>query len=95
MLRLLSLLLPHIAEKVLSFAFKRVLLGAGLGLVTFGITQSVYSILLDYVKDTFSNLSAIFYLINICGLDVAISYILSAIAIRLTMNAGKLSLRKI
>ncbi|ENX56859.1 hypothetical protein F885_03015 [Acinetobacter higginsii] len=95
MLRLLSLLLPYLAEKVLSFAFKKLLLGAGLGLVTFGITQGVYSILLNYVKDSFSMLSALFYLIDICGLDVAISYILSGISIRLTMNAGKLSLRKI
>jgi Protein of unknown function (DUF2523) len=94
MIRLLLMLVPFLAEKVLSFAFKKLLVGAGLGLVTFGITQGVYSILLNYVKDSFSMLSAMFYLINICGLDVAISYILSGIAIRLTMNAGKLSLRK-
>ncbi|WP_151766037.1 DUF2523 family protein [Acinetobacter colistiniresistens] len=94
MIRLILMLVPFLAEKVLSFAFKKLLVGAGLGLVTFGITQGVYSILLNYVKDSFSMLSAMFYLINICGLDVAISYILSGIAIRLTMNAGKLSLRK-
>lgn len=95
MIRGLVFLLMYVGEKFLSTAFKKLLLGAGLGLVSFGLSQSFFSILLNYVNNQFQQLSGLFYLIDLAGVDVAISYILSAISIRITMDAGKLSIRKL
>lgn len=95
MIRGLVFLLMYVGEKFLSTAFKKLLAGAGLGLASFALTQSVFSILLNYVNNQFQQLSGLFYLIDLAGIDVAISYVVSAISIRLTMNVGKLSLRKL
>ena len=79
----------------LSSGVKKLLTGAGLGLVTFGISQAMFSTLLGYVQNNFGALGDIFWLIDLSGLDVALSYVVSGISIRLTMNAGKISLRKL
>lgn len=94
MIRGLVWILLFVFEKVLSTAFKKLLIGAGLGLTTFVLTQSMFTIFLNYVHSRFNLLSDLFYLIDLTGLDIALSYVVSAISIRLTMSAGKLSLRK-
>lgn len=94
MINLLRLLLVYLAEKVLSFAFKRLLWGAGLGLVAYGVSQGLYNMLLSYVQSNFANLASFFYLIDLTGLDIAISLVLSAVAMRMLLNAGRFTLRK-
>lgn len=79
----------------LSSGVKRLLTGAGLGLGTFVLSQTMFSILLGHVKNNFGALGDIFWLISLSGLDVALSYVISGISIVLTMNAGKISLRKL
>lgn len=93
--KLLVMVLLYVFEKVLSFAFKKLLIGAGIGLASFGITQLIFNSLLSYVQNNFAQLHSFFFLIDLCGLDISISYVISAISIRITMNAGKLAFRKI
>lgn len=93
--KLLVIVLYYVFEKVLSFAFKKVLVGAGIGLASFGISQLIFNSLLSYVQNNFAQLHSFFFLIDLCGLDISISYVISAISIRITMNAGKLAFRKI
>lgn len=92
--KLITMVLFYVIEKVLSFAFKKVLIGAGIGLASFGVTQLIFNSLLNYVQTNFAQLHSFFFLIDLCGLDVALSYVISAVSIRITMNAGKLGLRK-
>ena len=92
--KLLVMVLLYVFEKVLSFAFKKVLVGAGIGLASFGITQLIFNSVLSYVQNNFAQLHSFFFLIDLCGLDVAISYVISAISIRITLTAGKLGFRK-
>ena len=91
---LLYALLISVAEKVLSFAFKKMLVGAGIGLASFGLSQLAFSMMLDYVNARFNFLSSIFFLIDLSGIDEALSFIISAVSITLATNAGKLALRK-
>lgn len=79
----------------LSSGLKKILTGAGLGLGTFVLSQTMFSSLLSHVQNNFGALGDIFWLIDLSGLDVALSYVVSGISIRLTMNAGKISLRKL
>ena len=79
----------------LSSGVKKLLTGAGLGLGTFVVSQTMFSSLLGHVKNNFGALGDIFWLISLSGLDVALSLVISGISIRLTMNAGKISLRKL
>lgn len=92
---LLYTVLIAVAEKVLSFAFKKMLIGAGIGLASYGLSQVMFSQLLDYVNERFTFLSSIFFLIDLAGVDEALSFIISAVSFRLAANAGKLALRKI
>lgn len=88
-------ILLYVLEKILSFAFKKVLIGAGLGLATFALSQSLFSMFLSYVTDRFNELSALFWLVDLAGIDIALSYIISAVSIRLALGSSKLALRKI
>lgn len=93
--RTILTILLYVMEKVLSYAFKKILIGAGIGLVSFTLTQSAFSFFLSYVHERFNALSAIFFIIDLSGLDIAMSYVISAVSIRITMNAGKLAFRKL
>ncbi|RZG66680.1 DUF2523 domain-containing protein [Acinetobacter wuhouensis] len=92
---IIAAVLLYVLEKVLSFAFKKLLIGAGIGLASFALTQTAFSFFLDFVHARFNDLASIFFIIQLTGLDVALSYVISAVSIRLTMNAGKLAFRKI
>lgn len=88
-------LLLTLSSKVLSFAFKKLLLGAGIGLGSFVVSQLMFNQLLDFVHARFELLSSIFFLIDMAGVDEGLSFIISGISFKITMNAGKLALKKI
>ncbi|MFU8926148.1 DUF2523 family protein [Acinetobacter puyangensis] len=94
MIKILWVVLLWLGEKLLSFAFKRILYGAGLGLVAYGVSQGLFNMLLSYVQSNFALFSPLFYLISISGLDVFISMILSAISTRMMFDTGRFTLRK-
>lgn len=95
MSRILAFLFMWVIEKTLSFAFKKLLYGAGLGLVAYGVSQGLFNMLLNYVQSNFGMLGSLFYLIDLSGTDIALSLVISAIATRLMFNAGKFSFRKL
>lgn len=81
---------------LLSGLLKRVLLGAGIGLISFTVQQVIYSQILSYLQNNFRNLHSLtLVMFELSGLSIALSLIVSAVGIRMTMNTGKLALRKI
>lgn len=95
MVKILSLLFLWVGEKILSFAFKKLLYGAGLGLVAYGVSQGLFNMLLNYIQSNFGILGSLFFLIDLSGTDIALSLVISAIATRLMFNAGRFSFRKL
>lgn len=73
---------------------KNSLTGAGLGLGSYVALQALYETFLSHLQGNFSQLANIFYAINMSGLDVALSIVVSAINIRIFMNSKQLFLRK-
>lgn len=93
--KLIVMVLIYVSEKVLSFAFKKVLIGAGVGLVAFGVTQLAFNKGLEHVQNSMNVFSAGFYLIDLSGIDIFLALIFSAISLRISLNSGKLGLRKL
>ncbi len=74
---------------------KNSLKGAGLGLGSYVALQALYATFLSYLHSNFSQLANIFYAINLSGLDVALSIVVSAVNIRIFMNSKQIFVRKI
>lgn len=74
---------------------KNVLQGAGLTLGTASISMIAFTTALNHFKDHVNSISAeILGLAGLAGLDVFFSLILGAIVTRMTMQNGKLFLKK-
>ena len=90
-----SSLLTSVIEFTSRSFIKNALKGAGLGLGTYMVLQGLYTSFLGYLKSNFAMLSDIFYAINLTGLDVGLSIILSAFSIRIYLNSQQVFVRKI
>ena len=91
----LASLLTKVSESVLSTSVSKMLKGAGVGLATFGITQAVYNMALNKLHESFAQLVDFFFVINLSGLSIALSLIVSAIGIKVSISSQKLALRKL
>ena len=72
---------------------KNSLTGAGLGVGSYVLLRELYDQFLSYLQSNFANLSTIFYAINLSGLDVALSIVISAVGIRIYLNSQQVFLR--
>lgn len=90
----LSSLLVKVSDVILSGSVKKMLTGAGVGLATFGITQAVYLMALNRLHESFAQMANFFFAINLSGLSVALSLIVSAIGIKVTLSSQKLAFKK-
>lgn len=81
---------------LLGSAFKRILLGSGLALVS---SQVILTLIQTYISYALSNTSfgtsSVLSFLGISGSDVAISVLIGAITARATIEASKLGLKKI
>lgn len=85
-----------IGTYLLGSAVKRILIGAGLGLVS---SQVILSIIDIYINKAMNNMSfgastAIQFL-GISGADVALSVLIGALITRATLEASKIGLKKL
>lgn len=90
-----SSLLTSVIEFTSKSFVKNSLAGAGLGLGTYAVMQTLYYSFLSYLQSNFSQLASIFYAINLTGLDVALSILVSAVGIRIYLNSQKVFIRKL
>lgn len=90
-----STLLTGVIEFCSKSFVKNSLKGAGLGLGSYVVLQAIYSIFLSYLQSNFSQLANIFYAINLSGLDVALSILVSAINIKIFINSKQIFIRKL
>lgn len=74
---------------------KNSLKGAGLGLGSYVVLQGLYSVFLSYLQSNFNQLANIFYAINMSGLDVGLSILVSAINIKIFMGSKQIFIRKL
>lgn len=74
---------------------KRVLLGAGLGLVSGAATLIVINYYINKIVSSAGAIGDMAAILHIGGMDTAISIIVGAIVVRATLGATKLSLSKI
>lgn len=81
---------------LLGSALKRVLLGAGLALVSSQAIQSLIDVYIGKALNgmNFAGSSAIMFL-GLSGADVAISILIGALAARAMIEASKIGLRKV
>lgn len=91
----LSTLLNNTMEFFSKSFVKNSLKGAGLGLGSYVAMQALYATFLSYLQSNFNLLADIFYAINLTGLDVALSILVSAINIKIFMNSKQIFLRKL
>lgn len=91
----LSSVLHGVMEFFSKSLVKNSLKGAGLGLGSYVAMQALYSTFLSYLQTNFNLLADIFYAINLTGLDVALSILVSAINIKIFMNSKQIFLRKL
>lgn len=91
----LSTLLTSVIEFCSKSFVKNSLKGAGLGLGSYLAMQTLYATFLSYLQSNFSQLASIFYAINMSGLDVGLSILVSAINIKIFMNSKQIFIRKL
>lgn len=90
----LSSLIFKVTELTSKSFIKNSLQGAGLALGSYAVIQTIYSAFLSYLHNNFNQLANIFYAINLTGLDVAFSMLISAINVRIFLNSKQIFLRK-
>lgn len=90
----LSNILTKVSDVVLSDAGQKVIGNMGLALFTYGASQLVFNQAISVVNNYWSGLGSVMYLFGISGADVALSMVLSAIAVRVAMNSAKVGLTK-
>lgn len=91
----LSTLLYSTMEFFSKSIVKNSLKGAGLGLGSYVVLQGLYSVFLSYLQTNFNQLANIFYAINMSGLDVGLSILVSAINIKIFMGSKQIFIRKL
>lgn len=91
----LSTLLHSTMEFFSKSIVKNSLKGAGLGLGSYVVLQGLYSVFLSYLQSNFNQLANIFYAINMSGLDVGLSILVSAINIKIFMGSKQIFIRKL
>lgn len=80
----------------LSGFIKRILAGAGIGLVSFVAQQAIFNAFINYLRTNINLLSSLtIIMFDLSGIFICLSLIVSAIGIRMTMNSGKLAFRKL
>lgn len=80
---------------LLAGAIRRMLTGAGLTLATASVTNTVLNSLIDDLKEEISQMPELaLALINLSGVDVAISLMLSAVLTRNAISSAQLFLAK-
>ncbi|WP_047429783.1 DUF2523 family protein [Acinetobacter sp. neg1] len=88
--------LMWIGSFFLSSFLKRILAGAGIGIISFMAQQVIYSQFLNYLQGSFKTLHALtLIMFDLSGLSISLSLVVSSVGIRMTMNSGKLAFRKI
>lgn len=90
----LANILTKVSDLILSDVGQKVIKNTGLALFTYGATQLVFSQAMNVVYQYWSGLGSVFYLFGISGADVALSMVLSAIAVRVAMNSAKVGVTK-
>lgn len=90
-----STILTSVIEFTSKSFFKTSLTSAGIGFGSYLVMRETYDQFLSYTTQNFYNLTTILYAINLTGLDVGLSIILSAIGIRVYLNSQKIFLRKL
>lgn len=91
----LSALLSKIIDLSSRSFVKKSLTGAGLGLGSYVAMQAAYDSFLSHIHSNWANLANIFYAINLSGLDIALSMLISAVGVRVYLNSQRVFLRKI
>lgn len=91
----LSTLLVSVGDFLFKTAVKKMLIGAGVGLVTFEVLQNLYSAFLSMLQQYFSQLANLLFAINLTGIDVGMSMIVSAIGVRIAIGSQKLAFSKL
>ncbi|MCU4377945.1 DUF2523 family protein [Acinetobacter haemolyticus] len=95
-MNLLFQALMWIGSFFLSSFLKRILAGAGIGIISFVAQQMIYTQFLNYLQSHFNILSALtIIMFDLSGLSIALSLVVSSVGIRMTLNSGKLAFRKI
>lgn len=89
-----SSLLYNVTQFFSKGLIKNSLQGAGLALGSYAVIQTIYSAFLSYLQSNFGQLVNIFYAINLSGLDVALSMLISAVNVRIFLNSKQIFLRK-
>lgn len=86
-------LLYQMFQSLLAMGAKRVLLGAGLGLVSYATFSTVLrTIILGAAAEMQSGSAVALAYLSLSGLDVALSLVFSAVLVRSTMMGATLSL---
>lgn len=91
----LATLIYRVGQSLLEIGIKKLLTGAGLGLATYA---SISTLLDKLISDANANLSnadlKVLSIIGLTGIDVALSLILSACVIRVTISNSSVFLVK-
>lgn len=85
-----------IGSYLLGTALKRILIGAGLGLVS---SQAILSIINIYIQKATNNMNfgagTVMQFLGLSGADIALSVLIGALIARATLEASKIGLKKL
>ncbi|MFB2579387.1 MULTISPECIES: DUF2523 domain-containing protein [unclassified Acinetobacter] len=91
----LNAMLYSVGESLLSVSVKKVLSGAGLGLVTYaGMTKALEKIISDANAQLSQGDGAVLSILGLGGIDTCLSIILSACVIRMTIYGSQIRIIK-
>lgn len=95
MAKSLSELLYRLGESLLSVSIKKALTGAGLGLATYaGVTSMLDKLIADANAQLATGDGYVLSIIGLGGIDTAISIVLSACVIRMTITSTSVFITK-
>ena len=87
--------LYNVGNMIVKGGLKRLLLGAGVGLTSGAVILVIFNYYLTMMVSSFDALDADYIgLLGLMGVDKAVSIVVGAYAVRLTLLSARLSLRK-
>lgn len=85
-----------VGSYLLGSAFKRILIGAGLGLVS---SQVIFNLINIYIGKAINNINfsagTALQFLGLSGADIALSVLIGALIARATLEASKIGLKKL
>lgn len=87
-------ILAIVGGKLSSGFLKKLLTGAGLGLVTSAVSLTALNSLMSHLQSSYTALGIAANLLSLAGFDVGLSIILGAMVVKMTVGSGKISLGK-